>query len=85
MGSLPSSWEPKVIAIEEARYTSTLTMDDLLGSLLTHEIKLKRKDSNELKLKSLALKAKKDNESETSDENEDIALLTKRFNKFIRK
>ena len=85
LGSLSSSWEPKVTAIEKARDTFTLTMDDLLGSLLTHEIKLNRKESNELKMKSLAFKAKEEDESETTDEDEKITLLTKHFNKFMRK
>ena len=36
-------------------------------------------------MKSLAFKAKEEDESETSDEDKEITLLTKRFNKFMRK
>ncbi len=86
LGSLPPNWEPKVTAIEEARDISTLSMDDLLGTLLTHEIKMKKKENSELKMKSLALKVKEEEDSISSgNEDDDIALLTKRFNKFIKK
>ena len=60
-----------------SRDTSTVTMDDLLGSLLTHEINLNRKESIELKMKSLAFKAKEEDESETSDEDEDLIYSQK--------
>ena len=36
-------------------------------------------------MKSLAFKAKEEDESETSDEDEELTLLTKCFNKFMRK
>ncbi|GAV90306.1 zf-CCHC domain-containing protein/UBN2 domain-containing protein, partial [Cephalotus follicularis] len=36
---LPKSWEPKVTAIEEAKDLSTLPLEDLWGSLMTHEIR----------------------------------------------
>ncbi|GAV63839.1 UBN2 domain-containing protein, partial [Cephalotus follicularis] len=37
---LPKSWEPKVTAIEEAKDLSTLWLEDLLGSLMTHELRM---------------------------------------------
>ncbi|KAA3474223.1 UBN2 domain-containing protein [Gossypium australe] len=37
---LAKSWEAKVTAIEEAKNLETLTLDKLIGSLLTHEMRL---------------------------------------------
>ncbi|KAI5323313.1 hypothetical protein L3X38_032385 [Prunus dulcis] len=36
--SLPKKWEPKVTVITEAKDLSKLSLDELLGSLMTHEI-----------------------------------------------
>ena len=39
--SLPQMWEAKVMAIREAKDLETLQIDQLMGSLLTHEIERK--------------------------------------------
>ena len=36
--SLPRTWEAKVTAIQEARDLNTLPLEELLGSLMTHEL-----------------------------------------------
>ncbi|GAV79350.1 DUF4219 domain-containing protein/UBN2 domain-containing protein, partial [Cephalotus follicularis] len=36
--SLPKSWQDKVTVIEEAKDLTKLKLEDLLGSLLTHEL-----------------------------------------------
>ncbi|GAV73119.1 UBN2 domain-containing protein, partial [Cephalotus follicularis] len=76
---LPKSLEPKVIAIEEANDLSTFSLEDLLGSLMTHELRMSDQARNEPKKKTIALKASKDNESEE----EDMALLSKRIRKIL--
>ncbi|KAA3480362.1 UBN2 domain-containing protein [Gossypium australe] len=38
--NLPKSWKAKVTAIEETKNLETLTLDELNGSLLTHEMRL---------------------------------------------
>ncbi|GAV79547.1 DUF4219 domain-containing protein/UBN2 domain-containing protein, partial [Cephalotus follicularis] len=38
---LPRSWTPKVTAIKEAKDLSTLPLEQLLGSLMTHETTMK--------------------------------------------
>ena len=41
LNSLPKSWEAKVTTIEESKDPNMFPMDELVGSLLTHEMKLK--------------------------------------------
>ncbi|GAV58505.1 UBN2 domain-containing protein, partial [Cephalotus follicularis] len=81
---LPKSWTPKVTVIEEAKDLSTLPLEQLLGSLMTHETTMKNHEHVEVKKKkkSIALKASKE-ESE-SDEDGDVALITSQFKKFLK-
>ncbi|GAV74029.1 DUF4219 domain-containing protein/UBN2 domain-containing protein [Cephalotus follicularis] len=54
---LPKSWTPKVTAIEEAKDLSTLPLEQLLRSLMTHETTMKNHEHVEIKKKkSIALK-----------------------------
>ena len=87
LSSLPTSWEPKVTAIEESKDLNTLKLDELLGSLITYEMKQKHIEVKEevtkgvdLKKKGLALKSTQvevdDEESEEIDD--DIAMLSRR-------
>ncbi|GAV65877.1 zf-CCHC domain-containing protein/UBN2 domain-containing protein, partial [Cephalotus follicularis] len=58
---LPKSWTPKVTAIEEAKDLSTLPLEQLLGSLMTHETTMKNHENLEVKKKkSIAFKASKE-------------------------
>ncbi|GAV81770.1 UBN2 domain-containing protein, partial [Cephalotus follicularis] len=80
---LPKSWTPKVTAIEEAKDLSTLPLEQLLGSLMTHETTMKNHEHVEvMKKKSIALRALRE-ESE-SDEDDDIILISKQFKKFLK-
>ncbi|GAV73117.1 UBN2 domain-containing protein, partial [Cephalotus follicularis] len=74
---LLKTWEPKVTAIEEAKDLSTLPLDDLLGSLMTHELRMNDQAKNEPKKKTVALKGSKDEESDK--DKDEMALLTKRI------
>ncbi|GAV61333.1 UBN2 domain-containing protein, partial [Cephalotus follicularis] len=77
------SWSPKVTVIEEAKDLSTLPLEQLLGSLMTHETKMKNHENVEVKKKkTIALKAFRE-ESE-SDEDDDIVLISKQFKKFLK-
>ncbi|GAV68601.1 UBN2 domain-containing protein [Cephalotus follicularis] len=75
---LTKSWEPKVTAIEEAKDLSTLSLEDLLGSLMTHKLCMSNQERNEHKKKTMALKASKEEQSD-----EEMALLTKRIKKIL--
>ena len=54
--SLTSAWHTKATVIEESRNLSSTTIDELIGSLMTYELNLKRTDEPDIKKKSLALK-----------------------------
>ncbi|GAV91545.1 zf-CCHC domain-containing protein/UBN2 domain-containing protein, partial [Cephalotus follicularis] len=80
---LPKSWTPKVTAIEEAKDLSTLPLEQLLGSLMTHETTMKNHENVEVKKKkSIAFKASK--EDSESDEDGDVALITSQFKRFLK-
>ncbi|MQM14985.1 hypothetical protein Taro_047918 [Colocasia esculenta] len=69
--SLPSSWTPKVTAIEEANDLKRMSLEKLIGSLMAHEINMERLgESSSKKKHSNALKVEEDRSSESSDEDE---------------
>ena len=45
--SLTSAWHTKATVIEESRNLSSITMDELIGSLMTYELKLKKTEEPE--------------------------------------
>jgi hypothetical protein len=55
--SLPKHWEAKVTAIKEAKDLTEMSLDELLGSLMTHEIVLKGREEEAKPKRSLALKS----------------------------
>ncbi|GAV83332.1 UBN2 domain-containing protein, partial [Cephalotus follicularis] len=79
---LPRSLTPKVTTIKEAKDLSTLRLEQLLGSLMTHEMTMKSHEHVETrKKKPIALKvSKKDCEN---DGDGDMALITSQFKKFL--
>ncbi|GAV77425.1 zf-CCHC domain-containing protein/UBN2 domain-containing protein [Cephalotus follicularis] len=80
---LPKSWTPKVTAIEEAKDLTTLPLEQLLGSLMTHETTLKNHKNEETKkMKPVSLRTSK--EENESDEDGHMALITKQFKKFLK-
>jgi len=83
----------KVTAISETRDLTTLTTAALFGKLKEHELemtKLNEMESAEKKSRSLALKSKvakietSEDSSEEDSDSEDISLLTKQFQKYIK-
>ena len=57
--SLPSKWLTKVAAIQESKDLTKLPLEELIGSLMTYEINLAKKQQKgeDKKKKSIALKA----------------------------
>ncbi|GKD05062.1 hypothetical protein Tco_1180036, partial [Tanacetum coccineum] len=60
--ALPSKWRPKVMAIEESKDLSKLSLDELVGNLKVYEVVLEKDlesaKNKKKKYKSLALKAR---------------------------
>ncbi|GAV62619.1 zf-CCHC domain-containing protein/UBN2 domain-containing protein [Cephalotus follicularis] len=85
---LPKSWMPKVTAIEEAKDLNTLPLEELLGSLMTHEMTIKNHEDDEeqykRKKKVIAFKSSTTDSSE-EDSDDEIALMTRRFKKYLAK
>ena len=87
--SLPKAYQSKVAAIREARDLSKLLLEELMGSLITHEIMMRdhEKDEEEDKKKKIiALKSSIQEEEEELRDSEldDIALLTRKYKKYLR-
>ncbi|GAV78511.1 zf-CCHC domain-containing protein, partial [Cephalotus follicularis] len=69
--------------IEEAKDLSTLPLEQLLGSLMTHETTMKNHENVEVKKKK-AITFKASKEDSESDEDGDVALITSQFKKFLK-
>ena len=85
----------KVTAIQEAKDLNSLPLEELLGSLITHELTIKRRNDEEGKKKKIiTLKAAvesdniEEDEAPTLDEefgDDDMALVIRRFRRFMGK
>ncbi|XP_077232456.1 uncharacterized protein LOC143869783 [Tasmannia lanceolata] len=88
--SLPKSWESRTAAIIEAKDLNRLSSEELIGSLTTHEMMFKTKEPQlEDKMEkgkgvALVCDAGKDEVEGENLENE-IALMTMNFSKFLRR
>ena len=75
------------------KYLTKLPLEELIGSLILYEINLAKKqqegEERKKKIKSITLKATTKEEEEVeeekqSEEDKDLALITRKFNKFMR-
>ncbi|CAI0409432.1 unnamed protein product [Linum tenue] len=87
--SLPKDWLPKRTAIEEAKDLNTLSIDELIGSLLSHEHVIKQVSQDDDKReRTLVFKSKVVNyESENdldSDFDKEFALVSRRFHQLLK-
>ncbi|WKA00278.1 hypothetical protein VitviT2T_018651 [Vitis vinifera] len=75
--SLPSKWHTKVTTIQEAKDLTKLPMEELIGSLMTHEINLAKKlqEGEDKKKKSIALKATTKEEEEEVEEEKKVKKM----------
>ncbi|GJU01724.1 retrovirus-related pol polyprotein from transposon TNT 1-94 [Tanacetum coccineum] len=85
-------WRAKVMAIEESKDLTSLSLDEIIGNLKVHEMIIK-KDSEIVKAKVerkyLALKAKKESSDEecltSGSEDEEYAMEVRDFKKFFKR
>ena len=82
LNSLPKSWKAKVTAIKESKDPNTFPSDELVGSLLTHEMKVKN-GQKLIKKVDMAFKSPIQ-EEEMVDEEKEMSMFSKRFNKFMK-
>ena len=85
--SLPTTWIHKVSAIEESKDLDRYELEELIGSLMTHEIHIQNlQGKNDFRKKDLVLKAIKEeqNKEESSsssniipEEEDELAMLSK--------
>ena len=78
MRSLTGKWLPKVTAIQEAKDLSTLSIEQLIGSLMTPELLVDSKEKSTTKNRGLALKGE-----ETEEDLDEIGLMAKRFERSL--
>ncbi|CAL1401460.1 unnamed protein product [Linum trigynum] len=79
--SLPKEWLPKRTAIEEAKNLNTLPTNELIGSLLSHELVIRQVgQEDEKRKKNLAFKSK----ASESDFDKEFALVSKRFHRMLK-
>ena len=75
--------EAKVTAIQEAKDPNKLPLEELFGSLMTHELTMRQNVEEEIKkkktiaLKTTTSKNDESDESDEKDEEKDLALITK--------
>ncbi|XP_056692137.1 uncharacterized protein [Spinacia oleracea] len=80
--SLPQDpWMAKVTALQETKDFTKFNLEQLAGSLLTHELQLNARPSENTKNRALALKTEND---ENSEEDEETALFARRFRRMFR-
>ncbi|GKC13923.1 hypothetical protein Tco_1010705, partial [Tanacetum coccineum] len=90
--ALHPKWREKVMAIEESKDLTSLSLDELIGNLKVHEMIIK-KDSEIVKAKverkSLSLKAKKESSDEecltSGIKDEEYAMAVSGFKKFFKR
>ncbi|WRX28975.1 hypothetical protein QQP08_021462 [Theobroma cacao] len=86
---LPKCWKPKVTTIREAKDLNIIILDEICSSLLTHELELKEEEEEDRKKakekkKCIALKAnilEEKLEELSCDDDEELALVTRKFRK----
>ena len=72
-------------AIEETKDIKTLSLEDLIGLLLTHEMVLKdEEDKNPQKTVALQVADKKEKEQPLEEDDEEFALITRKFKMFLK-
>ena len=88
--SLPKRWEANKTTIFAARDLKVLSLDELVGSLMTYELEMNSNvEEEEVKpKKKFALKSSHhdhNNSEEESDEEKELALITRKFQKFLKR
>ncbi|KAA3473464.1 UBN2 domain-containing protein [Gossypium australe] len=88
--SLPMSWDTKLTTIEKVKKLETLSLDELIGSLLTHKMRLKgvNKEEEKVEKKKVGIALKYTIEEGSSgddvDEDQEMTMFARRFKRSIK-
>ena len=91
--SLTPQWHTKATIVEDSKNLSTMPLDELIGSLMTYELNLKRNAENEKGKRPIALEAQgsrthvsgETSSSSDSDDEGEFSMLARQFRKFLKK
>ena len=87
--SLSEKWETKVTVLCEAEDLRNYSYNELIGSLLTHEMMMKgkSKDTSAEKKKrgDITFKIESGSENSSSSDDEEVAQITRRIKKMFKK
>ena len=70
-------------AIQEAKDLDNLSFDDLIGSLMTHEIIMKRDDNEINRDKNLFSKVLHLSSNDDDEDDDDLMIITRKFKRFL--
>ena len=85
LNSLTPEWDQKTLAIEEANDISVMKIEELIGNMMSFEVQMiGRRESKVSEKKSIAFNAITDGSDTNSDNDEEIALMTRNFRKFLK-
>ena len=85
LNSLTPEWDQMALEIEEANDISTLKIEELIGNLMSFEVQMiGRRESKASEKKSMAFNALIDGSDSNSDNDEEIAFMTRNFRKFLK-
>ncbi|XP_077252544.1 uncharacterized protein LOC143891938 [Tasmannia lanceolata] len=82
--SLPTRWDSKVASIQEAKDISKPALEELSGSLITYEMVLNNRATNEKTPRRRESLSKQRRIAKEKAKMGDLALFNKRLNKFLR-
>jgi len=85
---LPRNFEAKVTTIQESKDLKIVEVEELIGNLITYEMKVKFREvrkSGDSKKKSIALKRTVDSDEEEDEAETELAIVMKRFKKWTQK
>ena len=86
LNRLSKTWEAKVTTIEESKDLNLFTLDELIGSLLTYDMKMNHKKEQPRKVE-VILKAsisEEENNDNEKDEDVEMIIFAKKFKKFMK-
>lgn len=85
LNSLAPEWDQKTLAIEKASDISVMKIEELIGNLMSFEVQMQgRRESKVSEKKSIAFNAITDGSDSNNDDDEEIAMMTRNFRKFLK-